>query len=58
MFESIMAGMPADKPGTLMDNEYENILAHIFELVGFPAGEQRLTYAGDTMKNTKVVRAP
>ncbi len=58
MFESIMAGMPADKPGALMDNEYENILAHIFELVGFPAGEEPLTYAGGAMMNTKVVRAP
>jgi len=58
MFESIMAGMPADKPGTLLDSEYEEILAHIFMLLGFPAGEQRLTYAGDIMRNTKVVRAP
>jgi mono/diheme cytochrome c family protein len=58
MFESIMAGMPADKPGVLMDNEYEDIVAHIFMLLGFPAGEQRLAYAGDVMKNTKVVRAP
>lgn len=58
MFESIMAGMPADKPGALMDNEYENIIAHIFELVGFPAGEEPLTYAGGAMMNTKVVRAP
>ena len=58
MFEAIMAGMPADKPGALMDSEYEDIVAHILMLIGFPAGEQRLTYVGDTMKNTKVVRAP
>jgi cytochrome c553 len=58
LFESIMASMPADKPGALMDNEYEDIMAHILEIIGFPAGEERLTYTGDTMRNTKIVTAP
>ena len=57
LFESIMAGMPADKPGTLLDNEYEDIMAHIISLLGFPSGDERLTYSGDTMRNTKVIRA-
>ncbi len=57
LFESIMAGMPADKPGALLDNEYEDIMAHIISLLGFPAGDERLTYSGDTMRNTTVIRA-
>lgn len=56
LFESIMAGMPADKPGALLDNEYEDIVAHIISLLGFPAGEERLTYSGDMMRNTTIIR--
>ncbi|MDO9519403.1 MAG: hypothetical protein Q7L19_04235 [Pseudohongiella sp.] len=57
-YEAIMAGMPADNPGVLMENEYEDILAHIFMLLGFPPGDQRLTYTSDRMLHTKVVPSP
>ncbi len=57
LFESIVATMPADRPGALMDSEYEDIMAHILSLLEFPAGEERLSYASGEMMNTKVIRA-
>ncbi|MEX2335005.1 MAG: c-type cytochrome, partial [Pseudohongiella sp.] len=32
LFEEILVTMPADMPGSLMDAEYEAILAHILQL--------------------------
>jgi mono/diheme cytochrome c family protein len=55
MFEEILVTMPADMPGSLMDSEYESVLAHILSLVGYPAGEQELSYAAGTMGDIRIV---
>lgn len=55
LFEEILVTMPADMPGSLMDAEYEAILAHILQLTGFPAGEEPLDYAGGTMHTVNIV---
>lgn len=55
LFEEILVTMPADMPGSLMDSEYEAILAHILQLTGFPEGEEPLDYAGGTMHTVNIV---
>lgn len=55
LFEEILVTMPMDMPGSLMDAEYESILAHILQLTGFPAGEAPLDYASGTMHTVNIV---
>lgn len=38
----IVAEMPSDNPGSLLDEEYTNILAFILSDLGYPAGESFL----------------
>jgi len=42
LWESIMGTMPADNPGSLMFEEYTNVIAYILQEQGFPAGESEL----------------
>ncbi|NKB34195.1 MAG: hypothetical protein GKR91_13975 [Pseudomonadales bacterium] len=42
LWESIMGTMPADNPGSLMFEEYTNVIAYILQEQGFPAGEAEL----------------
>ncbi len=58
LFEQVMSSMPADKPGALLETEYEDAFAYIFELVGFPAGETRLEYANGMMNDISLEPAP
>ena len=39
---TIVAEMPSDNPGSLMDTEYTNILANILSEMGFPSGDTEL----------------
>jgi len=55
MFEEILVTMPADMPGSLMDQEYEQILAHILSITGFPAGNAPLDYNGGSMHTVNIV---
>ena len=55
LFEEIIVNMPADMPGSLMDSEYETILAHIMSLLGYPAGDEELNYAAGNMGNVVIV---
>jgi len=38
----IVAEMPADNPGSLLDAEYTNIVANILSEMGFPSGDMEL----------------
>lgn len=38
----IVAEMPSDNPGSLLDEEYTNIVAYILSDLGYPAGESVL----------------
>ena len=58
LFEQVMSAMPADKPGALLETEYEDAFAYIFEMVGFPAGDPRLEYANGMMNDIPLEVAP
>ena len=42
LWETIMGTMPADNPGSLMLEEYTDVIAYILSENGFPAGELTL----------------
>jgi alcohol dehydrogenase (cytochrome c) len=44
LWETIMGTMPADNPGSLMFDEYTDVLAYILSEAGFPAGEAPLNH--------------
>jgi S-disulfanyl-L-cysteine oxidoreductase SoxD len=42
LWETVMGTMPADNPGSLMLEEYTDVIAYILSENGFPAGEAKL----------------
>ena len=42
LWESIMGTMPADNPGSLMIEEYTDVIAYILSENGFPTGDTEL----------------
>lgn len=54
LFEQIMSAMPADKPGALLDSEYEDVFAYVLQLTGFPEGDTRLEYANGMMRDIPI----
>ena len=42
LWESIMGTMPADNPGSLMFEEYTDVIAYILSENGFPSGDLKL----------------
>lgn len=54
LFEQIMGSMPADKPGALLNSEYEDIMAYILKITGFPEGDTRLEYASGMMRDIPI----
>jgi mono/diheme cytochrome c family protein len=42
LWESIMGTMPADNPGSLMLQEYTDVIAYILSENGFPTGDAKL----------------
>lgn len=54
LWESIMGTMPADNPGSLMLEEYTNVIAYILSENGFPAGEATLD-PDNGMENISIV---
>lgn len=44
LWETIMGTMPADNPGSMMFEEYTDVLAYILSENGFPAGEVPLDH--------------
>ena len=42
LWESIMGTMPADNPGSLLLEEYTDVIAYILSENGFPAGDTKL----------------
>ncbi|MDT8427737.1 MAG: cytochrome c [Pseudomonadales bacterium] len=57
LIETIMSSMPADNPGSLFDNEYEQIMAYIFSITGYPEGDSPLTYGSQALMNAKIAPA-
>lgn len=54
LFEQIMSAMPADNPGSLLDNEYEDVMAYVLQITGFPEGDTRLEYANGMMRDIPI----
>ncbi len=44
LWETIMGTMPADNPGSMMFEEYTDVLAYILSQSGFPAGDVSLDH--------------
>lgn len=42
MWEAMLGTMPADNPGSLMLDEYTDVIAYILSENGFPAGDAKL----------------
>ena len=42
LWESILGTMPADNPGSLMIDEYTDVIAYILSENGFPSGDVKL----------------
>ena len=55
LWETIMGTMPADNPGSMMFEEYTEVLAYILSEAGFPAGETPLD-PDDGMDAISIVR--
>ncbi len=43
LYQFISSQMPYDKPGSLTETQYQQIVAYILDKNGFPAGKQPLT---------------
>ena len=54
LWENIMGTMPADNPGSLMFEEYTDVIAYILSENGFPAGETALD-PDDGMDSIKIL---
>jgi mono/diheme cytochrome c family protein len=42
----IVSDMPQDNPGSLYDDEYTDVAAYIFSLMGYPAGDEPMDPTG------------
>ena len=42
LWEAVLGTMPADNPGSLMLDEYTDVIAYILSENGFPAGDEKL----------------
>ena len=46
--------MPEDRPGTLTRQQYADILAYVFKLNGYPAGNSELSGTDEEMKAFRI----
>lgn len=58
VFNQIRTTMPDDNPGSLERQEYVDLVAYIFSLNAFPAGEADLPSDDDGLKKVRVVDPP
>lgn len=54
LFTVIRTQMPFDNPGSLDRAEYAAVVAYIFELNGFPAGESPLPASADSLSGLTI----
>ena len=57
LFSTMASTMPVGGPRSLAQQEYADVLAFIFELNKFPAGQQELTAARDRLEPIAIGRA-
>ena len=58
MFDQIRTTMPEDNPGSLERQQYIDVVAYIFSLNAFPAGENELPGDDDGLKKIKIDNPP
>jgi mono/diheme cytochrome c family protein len=57
LFKRIKATMPADRPGSLADADYLDVVAFLLKENGFPSGPSELRREGDnSLRNILIVR--
>ncbi len=55
LFEFIRTSMPFNAPGGLTRPQYAAVVAHFFDLNGFPAGEQELDSTSEFLRRIQIV---
>ena len=58
MFDQIRTTMPDDNPGSLERQEYVDLVAYIFSLNAYPAGEAELPADDDGLKKVRIDNPP
>ncbi len=53
-FSVMSATMPESNPGGLLEDEYVDVLAYIFSLSKFPAGDRALTHEGGALDEISI----
>ena len=56
LFSTMVSTMPVGSPRSLAQQEYADVLAYLFELSRFPAGQQELTPARDDLESITIGR--
>lgn len=56
LYDLISTTMPEDRPGGLKPQQYADVLAYIFELNGFPAGQEELSPEKEEMAKITIER--
>ena len=54
LFDAIRLKMPEDRPGTLTRQQFADILAYVFKLNGYPAGNSELSGTDEEMKAFRI----
>jgi mono/diheme cytochrome c family protein len=58
LFESIRTRMPDSNPGSLRRTTYADIIAYLFSLNGYPAGDTELPSQAEPQKGIRIEAAP
>ena len=54
LYDRLRTTMPLDDPGRLSEQEYVDIVAYLFKLNGYPAGQTALTPARERLKQLRI----
>jgi mono/diheme cytochrome c family protein len=58
LFKTIRTTMPADAPESLKPQEYADVVAYLFSVNKFPAGEKELPGDQAALENIKISKGP
>jgi alcohol dehydrogenase (cytochrome c) len=58
LFKTIRTTMPADAPESLKPQEYADVIAYLFSVNKFPAGEKELPADQTALDNIKISKGP
>jgi mono/diheme cytochrome c family protein len=58
LFETLRTTMPDDNPGALSRDEYVDVVAYLFKLNGYPAGDSALVADDEKLRLVKIEPRP